>query len=40
MGNCRETYGGKGNGLIDPTGTATRAEVATIFMNFIENVVN
>ena len=30
---------GKGNGLLDPTGTATRAEVAQILMNFSETVV-
>ncbi|WP_294522817.1 endo-alpha-N-acetylgalactosaminidase family protein [uncultured Pseudoflavonifractor sp.] len=28
--------GGKGNGVLDPTGTATRAEVAQIMMNFLE----
>ena len=27
---------GKGNGKLDPTGTATRAEVAQIMMNFLE----
>ncbi|MPM08903.1 hypothetical protein SDC9_55219 [bioreactor metagenome] len=26
---------GKGNGILDPTGTATRAEIATILMRFI-----
>ena len=26
--------GGKGNGVLDPTATATRAEAATMFMNF------
>lgn len=30
---------GKGNGVLDPTGTATRAEVAQILMNFSETVV-
>ena len=29
---------GKGNGILDPAGTATRAEVAQIFMNFCENI--
>ena len=29
---------GKGNGVLDPTGTATRAEVAQILMNFCENI--
>lgn len=28
---------GKGNGIIDPKGTATRAEVAAMLQNFIEN---
>ena len=27
---------GKGGGVLDPTGSATRAEVATIFMRFME----
>ena len=26
------------NGNLNPTGTATRAEVAQIFMNFCENI--
>lgn len=30
---------GKGNGILDPTGDATRAEVAQILMNFCENIV-
>ena len=30
-----EIISGKGNGIFDPQGTATRAEVATVFMNFI-----
>ncbi len=29
---------GRGEGLLAPSGTATRAEVAQIFMNFLENV--
>ena len=29
---------GKGGGLLDPKGTATRAEVATILMRFVENI--
>ena len=29
---------GKGDGILDPTGTATRAEVAQILMNFCQNV--
>ena len=29
---------GKGSGVLDPTGTATRAEVAQILMNFCEDV--
>ena len=29
---------GRGEGVLAPTGTATRAEVAQIFMNFLENV--
>lgn len=28
---------GKGNGILDPKGTATRAEAATIFMRFMQN---
>lgn len=30
---------GKGSGILDPTGNATRAEVAQILMNFCENIV-
>ncbi|MEL7565660.1 MAG: S-layer homology domain-containing protein, partial [Dehalobacterium sp.] len=30
---------GKGNGMLDPTGNVTRAEVAAILMRFVENVV-
>ena len=30
---------GKGNGILDPTSNATRAEVAQILMNFCENIV-
>ena len=30
---------GKGNGILDPTGTATRAEVAQILMNYCTKVV-
>lgn len=30
--------GGKGNGILDPTGYATRAEVAQILMNFCETI--
>jgi hypothetical protein len=33
-----ELIGGKGDGILDPTGTATRAEVAQIFMNFCEKI--
>ena len=29
---------GRGEGILAPAGTATRAEVAQIFMNFLENV--
>ena len=29
---------GRGEGVLAPTGTAIRAEVAQIFMNFLENV--
>ncbi|WP_143383247.1 S-layer homology domain-containing protein, partial [Flavonifractor sp. An4] len=28
---------GKGGNVLDPTGTATRAEIATILMRFAEN---
>ena len=31
--------GGKGEGIFDPTGNATRAEVATIMMNFYKNYI-
>ena len=30
---------GKGNGILDPTGTATRAEVAQILMNYCTKVM-
>ena len=30
---------GKGDGVLDPQGTATRAEVAQILMRFCENVL-
>ncbi|MEG1858015.1 MAG: S-layer homology domain-containing protein [Pseudoflavonifractor sp.] len=30
---------GKGDGMLDPTGTATRAEVAVILARFVENVL-
>ena len=30
---------GKGNGILDPTGTATRAEVAQMLMNYCTKVV-
>ncbi len=30
---------GKGSGVLDPAGNATRAEVAQILMNFCENIV-
>ncbi|MCI7474412.1 MAG: S-layer homology domain-containing protein [Clostridiales bacterium] len=33
-----ELITGKDGGKLDPTGTATRAEVATILMRFCENV--
>ena len=29
--------GGKGGGRLDPTGTATRAEVAAILRNYLQN---
>jgi hypothetical protein len=29
---------GKGDNILDPKGTATRAEIATILMNFCENI--
>ena len=32
--------GGKGDGVLDPAGTATRAEVAQILMNFCENIAD
>ena len=31
---------GKGDGILDPTGTATRAEVAQMLMSYLENVAN
>ena len=31
---------GRGNGILDPKGTATRAEAATIFMRFMQNLQN
>lgn len=30
---------GKGNGVLDPTSTATRAEAAQVFINFSENII-
>ena len=41
MGWAVENYviNGKGNGKLDPTGTATRAEVAQILMNLCNNVL-
>ena len=33
-----QVLSGKGNGVLDPQGTATRAEVAQILMNFGEHV--
>ena len=41
MGWAVENYviNGKGNGTLDPTGTATRAEVAQILMNLCNNVL-
>ena len=32
--------GGKGGGILDPSGSATRAEIATILMRFIEKTVD
>jgi hypothetical protein len=29
---------GKGNGILDPKGTASRAEVATMLMNYCKNI--
>ena len=29
---------GKGNGVLDPQGSATRAQVATILMRYCENI--
>ncbi len=37
--NAEGLINGKGNGILDPLGKATRAEVATILRNFCENVV-
>ena len=34
-----QLIGGKGNGLLDPRGKATRAEVASIFQRFLEKFV-
>lgn len=34
-----ELISGKGDGILDPIGTATRAEIATILMRFIENSI-
>ena len=31
---------GKGNGVLDPQGTATRAEVAAILARFCQNTAN
>lgn len=36
---AKQLLSGKGNGVLDPSGTATRAEVAQIFMNFSEQVI-
>ena len=33
-----QVLSGKGNGVLDPQGTATRAEVAQMLMNFVEHV--
>ena len=33
----RGILSGKGNGVLDPTGTATRAETAQMLMNAMEN---
>ena len=33
-----QVLNGKGNGILDPRGTATRAEVAQIMMNFLESM--
>ncbi|MFQ7450185.1 MAG: S-layer homology domain-containing protein [Flavonifractor plautii] len=33
-----QVLSGKGNGVLDPQGTATRAEVAQMLMNFGEHV--
>jgi hypothetical protein len=35
-----ELITGKGNGILDPRGTATRAEVAAILQRLMENVIN
>ena len=37
--NAEGLITGRGNGILAPTGTATRAEVAAIFHRFVENVV-
>ena len=37
--NAEGLINGKGNGILDPLGKATRAEVATILRNFCEDVV-
>lgn len=37
--NAEGLVNGKGGGILDPLGKATRAEIATILRNFCENVV-
>lgn len=37
--NANELINGKGSGILDPYGNATRAEVAAILQRFVENVV-